>query len=500
MKWIHRKPASASPPLADRATLEDITLAYRLILKRDPDPEGLAAYQRQLEAGMALDELISSLLSSSERRERLASPRTVLPTLEPSTAQKPAAIVEPSHEFNVDPSAVIARYSVEELNKSADGYYRRMTDPGPLLRKPFAFPGETPEMLENLGALIGGLRLGKAMTVLDFGAGTCWLSRLIAQLNCQMICCDASEAALEIGRRLFREHPPIGGEVIPPQFLHFDGHRLELDDESVDRIICFDAFHHIPNQAEVLAELGRVLRPGGIAGFSEPGRFHARAPQAQYEMKNFCVLENNIELELISEKASAGGFTDVTVRALNDLEMSLPDYLALIGLGSSPDSVRAAAWERMRETMLNRTVFFLHKGELRLDSRGPAGLAHVMEVEPVRAIVGSDFTATLRFRIRNAGSAYWLHDGPQIHGLVRLASHLYNERGELVDVDFSRHPLPHLVAPGENVEMDVRLAVPAVPSTLRFDLVSEGVRWFENEGSVPVTVKVVGADGATRNY
>ena len=40
--------------------------------------------------------------------------------------------------------------------------------------------------------------------------------------------------------------------------LPFDGHRLELDDESVDRVACNDAFHHVPNPGEVLAEFARA--------------------------------------------------------------------------------------------------------------------------------------------------------------------------------------------------------------------------------------------------
>ena len=55
------------------------------------------------------------------------------------------------------------------------------------------------------------------MTVLDFGAGTYWLSRLIAQLNCGVICCDPSAVALDIGRRFFEEHPPLTRELLPPR-------------------------------------------------------------------------------------------------------------------------------------------------------------------------------------------------------------------------------------------------------------------------------------------
>jgi SAM-dependent methyltransferase len=306
MSFFRRQPTSGTPlpskPVspAAKVSVADVLLAYRLILKREADPSGLETYTQRIREGLTLEELIRSLLDSPERAERIQR----------GDAEQTGADGRAADASLINPKEVMQRYSVAELNETADEYYRVMQDPDLTLRKPFQSVNETPEMLENLGALLGGLHLGKAMTVLDFGAGTCWLSRLIAQLNCGVICCDPSAVALDIGRRFFEEHPPLTRELLPPRFLQFDGHRLELADESVDRIICFDAFHHVPNQAEVLRELGRVLKPGGIAGFSEPGRYHSRAPQSQYDMRNHRVLENDIDLnEIFSLAESAGSRT-----------------------------------------------------------------------------------------------------------------------------------------------------------------------------------------------
>ena len=487
MKFFNTQPtpaADASPEpvrITEKATVADIMLAYRLILRREPDPAGLAAYSQRVREGLTLDELLQCLLDSPERAERIRT----------GDVQHDAARAPAADASLIDPKEVMRRYSVAELNETADEYYRVMQDPGLTLRKPFQSVNETPEMLENLGALLGGLHLGKAMTVLDFGAGSCWLSHLIAKLNCAVICCDPSTAALEIGRRYFEERPPLDRELMPVRFLPFDGHALQLEDESVDRIICFDAFHHVPNQAEVLRELARVLRPGGIAGFSEPGRHHSRAPQSQYDMRNHRVLENDIDLNDIFSLAGSAGFTQMKVRTLNDLAISLEQYNALFDGSVASLELRSAAWQRMHDTMLNRTVFFLHKGELRFDSRGHDGLSHRMHVEPESVSSPTGDPVTLTFTITNTGTALWLKHGVAIFGLVRLACHSYDEHGGLLDLDHFRTELPKPVAPGETIQMTVSVPVPARrPCLLGFDLVAEGVRWFEKEGSKPVLVSI----------
>jgi SAM-dependent methyltransferase len=389
----------------------------------------------------------------------------------------------------IDPRDVMRRSSVEELADTADAYYRVVSDPTPLMAKPFAFLHETPEMLQNLGLLFAGLSLGRTMTVLDFGAGTCWLSRILTQLNCQAIACDTSTTALEIGRRLFAEHPLIGMVVFQPRFLPFDGRHLDLPDHSVDRIVCFDAFHHVPNPDEVLREFGRVLRPGGIAGFSEPGRRHAETPQSQYEMRNYRVLENNIDVHEIFALAGSAGFTDLTLAVVADMTMSLADHEVLLGRGDNTD-LKNRLWNHTHNAMHNRAIFFLHKGPLARDSRSHVGLAHEMSLEgpPDRRIDAGD-PLTLTFRLRNTGEARWLHEHGEIYGTVRLGSHLYDGDGHLLAIDHTRHGLPASVAPGEEIAVTISLDLAPGTFELTFDLVAEGVSWFENLGSGPVRVR-----------
>ena len=389
----------------------------------------------------------------------------------------------------IDPKDVMRRYTVEELCETADQYYRLVSDPTPLMSKPFTFLHETPQALQNLGLLLSGLHLGKTMKVLDFGAGTCWLSRILTQMNCQTICCDASRTALDIGRRLFEEYPLIGTVVYKPIFLSFDGRRIDLPDESVDRIVCFDAFHHIPNPAEVITQFGRVLKKGGIAGFSEPGRGHSQTPQSQYEMSNYCVLENDINVNEIFHFAQTAGFTELSVKVVSDMEMSLSQHNLLFGQPGDAESLRSELWNQTHNAMHNRAIFFLHKGPLARDSRSHIGLAHVIRIDKTDYALEAGQALRLSVTITNTGEASWLNTNSEIFGIVRLATHLYDGDGKLINIDFSRHELPVPVSPGETVTMSVEESLPGSGRyRLAFDLVAEGVTWFENVGSKPIVV------------
>jgi ubiquinone/menaquinone biosynthesis C-methylase UbiE len=48
-----------------------------------------------------------------------------------------------------------------------------------------------------------------------------------------------------------------------------DAESLPFDDESFDLLTCRLAFHHFTRQAQSLSEFARVLKPGGIVGFTD---------------------------------------------------------------------------------------------------------------------------------------------------------------------------------------------------------------------------------------
>ena len=70
----------------------------------------------------------------------------------------------------IDPKDVIRRYTVEELCETAEQYYRSVSDPTPLMSKPFSFLHETPEALQNLGLLLSPFAYFE-VSVVDLNSG-----------------------------------------------------------------------------------------------------------------------------------------------------------------------------------------------------------------------------------------------------------------------------------------------------------------------------------------
>jgi SAM-dependent methyltransferase len=202
----------------------------------------------------------------------------------------------------------------EEFNRNAETYWRDVKDDPAgrrhVLNRPLGNVGEAAHALYRLGLVLAELRPGLGHTVLDFAAGSGWLSAWLNRLGCRTIALDVSPTALELARAAFaldaRQRPEL-----QPEFLAYDGRRLPLPDASVDRVVSFDGFHHVPNPEEMLKELARVLRLGGIAVFAEPGEGHAEAEASRLETVKAGVLENELDVATFARWAEAAGFTDV---------------------------------------------------------------------------------------------------------------------------------------------------------------------------------------------
>lgn len=98
--------------------------------------------------------------------------------------------------------------------------------------------------------------------------------------------------------------------------------------------------------------------------------------------------------------------------------------------------------------------------------------------------------ATVTARIRNASTRPFPAQASYGRRLVRLGAQLCAADGTLLNRDYERAWLPGTLEPGAAVDVPVTITAPDKPGryALKFDLVSEGIDWFEACGS-PTTVK-----------
>ena len=460
----------------DRSYEQRVHRAYSLVLGRPADPEALARYADQLRRGALTDEaLCAQLVQSAEFRTRLTAP----------PADIDAHVLDLADDA-VDVRTLLTTLSLDELSEAADDYYvKNLANADYYFAKPLGSIDEAPDLLACIAQVLGVLRPLPGMRVVDFGAGTCWSTRWLTQLGCRTVAVDVSQAALDVGRQLF-ERMPVAGDRPTPEFLRFDGLRIDLPDESADRVVCLDALHHVPNPDVVLTELGRVLKPGGMAAFTEPGPDHSRTAQSQFEMRNYTVVENDMLMGSVWRAAADAGFTrlQLAVFSSEPFLLDVPEYEDYLGGGGTA----AAFVEHVRRFAKERRIFFLSKGEpTTSDSRDRRGLLAdlAVRVEPPGGGVVRG-TAT----VRNTGTSMWLPSSTPLGG-VKLGVHLYDEGGLLVDRDYARADLPgdRITTPGDEVTVPLELPAPdAGRWQLGFDLVAEGVCWFEVNGAETVTV------------
>jgi SAM-dependent methyltransferase len=405
-----------------------------------------------------------------------------------SGAMKPAAPQEGGEMIDV--RRLIASTSIEELNRTAEAYFAGLTEWEHHLAKPFAKPEESASILMNVATLLHGLHLKEGDEVLEFGAGTGWLSRFLTQLGCRVTLLDVSPTALEIARELYRKQPPIG-ERPAPRTLVFDGRRVDLPDASIDRVISFDAFHHTPNPDEVLHELARVLRPGGIAAFAEPGPRHSRTPLSQFEMRTYGVVENDVDIHAVWRTAQEAGFRELRLAVFHGPPFHLPlaEFDDFLAGGDTCARWAASTRDFIRDV---RNFFLVKAGEERIDSRSSLALACEIAAPPsVTAREGE--RVTIDVTVTNSGAATWLpSDNPS--GGVALGTHFYDRAGKLIAFDVHWQPLtepPREVVPGET--LSVRISLPpqgAGQYVAELDCVAARVTWFAQAGSRPARVEV----------
>ena len=94
--------------------------------------------------------------------------------------------------------------------------------------------------------------------VLDVGAGTGNLTAHFLAAGARVLAADVSGECLQVVRRKFGSTGRLDTQLI-------DGRSLAvIADDSVDVAACYSVLHHVPDYVALVAEMARVVRPGGL--------------------------------------------------------------------------------------------------------------------------------------------------------------------------------------------------------------------------------------------
>lgn len=94
--------------------------------------------------------------------------------------------------------------------------------------------------------------------VADLGCGTGNAAELLAPVVKRVIAVDQSDPMLAAARKRLTDCRNV-------EFLQGDLEKLPIADASVDAAVCVLVLHHLPDPAAAIREMGRIIKPGGVA-------------------------------------------------------------------------------------------------------------------------------------------------------------------------------------------------------------------------------------------
>jgi SAM-dependent methyltransferase len=350
-----------------------------------------------------------------------------------------------------------------------------------LRRKPFSAPPtfELAACLRTFAHVVEQLGLGVRAQILDVGCGPGWLSEYLARCGYWVTGIDVSEDMVRIARERVGRVGPVWLGLEPLAEFHALP-ALEIPwRDRFDAIVLYDALHHLEDERRTLEVLHDALVPGGRIYVQEGVRPEPGSEGEQTliaEMEEYGTLESPFDPEYLAGMLEQAGFESITRFAPVDDLFDVADPR-----GALDDLKRRIAQPETNTFLARRPIPDELAGDdnafrARIEraggwSRQPAGRG-----------------STVRLTITNAGRSFWPAGGaaPYQPGTVNIGPYFDRPEGR---AELPRTPLPHSLAPGASVSVDV--TVPAdLPGgdEVKVDLVREGIAWFGDLGSPPLAL------------
>jgi ubiquinone/menaquinone biosynthesis C-methylase UbiE len=117
---------------------------------------------------------------------------------------------------------------------------------------------------ESLGLLVELVNPQPDWVALDVATGAGHTALTFAPHVARVVATDLTAEMLHKTAELAAQRGLTNVETKPA-----DAEALPFDDASFDLVTCRIAMHHFPNPRQALAEFARVLKPGGVLGFTD---------------------------------------------------------------------------------------------------------------------------------------------------------------------------------------------------------------------------------------
>ena len=144
----------------------------------------------------------------------------------------------------------------------------------------------------------------------DIGCGPGFFALPLAAKVAQALAVDISQEMLDICRQRAEK---AGAKNI--EYIHVRDTRLPLDDNAVDHLLLANVFHEFDDREKTVAELRRVLRPGGMLYIID---------WKYEEMDSGPPLAHRLPEEQVIAEVTAHGFTSRPALPLYASQYTLP--------------------------------------------------------------------------------------------------------------------------------------------------------------------------------
>jgi len=238
---------------------------------------------------------------------------------------------------------------------------------------------QVPSVFEPLaGMFLRRVALRPGQRVLDVACGTGILARLAAPIlgdDGSIVCVDLSGEMLEVARG---SAPAAGARVAWHQA---DAVSLPLPGAAFDVVLCQQGLQFMPDKAAVLAEMHRVLKPGGMLGICvwrsiEDSPLHAAIAEwiachiRRDVADRFSAPFSFGEPASLRSAIRAAGFgsveihVDTVTRRLHRAEKSIPGLLASTPIAGDIAALDAARLADLIDEVSGKLTGFMDGHEL----------------------------------------------------------------------------------------------------------------------------------------